>query len=141
MAKKFKKQTTSTSFSLSQLFRRISTMQPSTFALTVVIMGAALFLFGGGVWSVINYATIQPAVYYNNAFYFIAPGLGEQFIFDTVVAASLYAMGFIGLLAIYQSTKYAYKPRQAYMTLVIGVTLLLLAYLFLENIALWKASF
>ena len=31
-------------------------------------------------------------------------------------------LGFVGLLAIYQSTKSAYKPRQAYMLLVIGVT-------------------
>ncbi len=45
----------------------------------------------------------------------------------------LYAIGFAGLLAVYQSTKYAYKPRQAYMMLVIGVTLLLLAYIFLED--------
>jgi hypothetical protein len=50
----------------------------------------------------------------------------------------LYAVGFIGLLAIYQSTKYAYKPRQAYIMLVVGVTLLLLAYIFLEDAILVK---
>ena len=50
----------------------------------------------------------------------------------------LYAIGFVGLLAVYQSTKYAYKPRQAYMTLIIGVTLLLLAYIFLEDAILIK---
>ena len=50
----------------------------------------------------------------------------------------LYAIGFAGLLAVYQSTKYAYKPRQAYMMLIIGVTLLLLAYIFLEDAILIK---
>ncbi len=141
MAKKFKKQTTSTSFSLSRLFSRISTVQPSTFTLSAIVIGAALFLFGGGVYTLINYQTIQPAAYYQKQFYFVSPYLGEQFISDTVVSAVLYAMGFIGVLAIYQSTKYAYKPRQAYMTLVIGATLLLLSYLFLENIVAWKMSF
>jgi hypothetical protein len=34
---------------------------------------------------------------------------------------------------VYQSSKSAYKPRQAYMMLVVGVTFLLLAYLFLEG--------
>ncbi len=58
--------------------------------------------------------------------------LGEQFVSETLISNALYAMGFVGLFAIYQSTKYAYKPRQAYMMLVIGVTLLLLAYIFLE---------
>jgi len=141
MAKKFKKQTTSTSFSLSRLFSRISTAQPSTLTLSVIVMAAAMFLFGGGIYTVINYETIQPALYYQNKFYFLAPGLGEQVVSDTVVSGVLYAMGFIGVLAIYQSTKYAYKPRQAYMTLIVGVTLLLLSYIFLENAIAWKMSF
>jgi len=33
---------------------------------------------------------------------------------------------------IYQSTKYVYKPRQAYMMMIVGIVLLLLAYIFLE---------
>jgi hypothetical protein len=45
----------------------------------------------------------------------------------------LYAIGFAGVLIIYQSTKYAYKPRQAYIMLFIGVALLFLAYVFLEE--------
>ena len=81
-----------------------------------------------------------PAVYYGQRFYFLYPELSSQFISDTVIAAMLYAIGFIGLLAIYQSTKYAYKPRQAYIMLVVGVTLLLLAYIFLEDSILIKLS-
>ena len=96
-------------------------------------MAFAVFLFGGGLYTITNYETIQPSIYYQGRFYFLYPGLGDQFISDTIIAATLYAIGLIGILAIYQSTKYAYKPRQAYMTLVIGVTLLLLAYIFLEN--------
>jgi hypothetical protein len=115
-------------------------MQPSTFAVSLVVMGFAVFLFGGGLWAIINYATIQPSIYYQGKFYFLYPGLGSQFISDTVIAAALYAIGFIGMLAIYQSTKYVYKPRQAYMMLVIGVTLLLLAYIFFESAIYWKMN-
>ena len=140
MAKKFKKQAASTAFSWSRLFSRISTMQPSTFAVSLLTMAFVLFLFGGGIYAIINYATIQPAIYYQGRFFFLYPGLGEQFISDTVIAVVLYAMGFVGLLAIYQSTKYVYKPRQAYMMLVIGVTLSVLAYIFLENAIYWKLN-
>lgn len=140
MAKKYKKQAESAPFSLSRLFRKISTVQPSTFVVSLVVIGAAVFLFSGGLWAIINYATIQPSIYYQGKFYFIYPGLGDQFISDTIIAAALYAIGFIGILAIYQSTKYVYKPRQAYMMLVIGVTLLLLAYIFLENAIYWKMN-
>jgi hypothetical protein len=52
----------------------------------------------------------------------------------------LYALGFVGLLMIYQSTKSAYKPRQAYMMLIIGVTFILLAYIFLEGAINFKAT-
>ena len=131
MSRKVKKQASSMSFSLSRWFSKISTAKPSALVMSIIVISSAVFLFGGGLYTII----IQPlpSAYYNNRFYFLYPDLGAQFISDTVIATMLYALGFIGLLAIYQSTKYAYKPRQAYMMLVVGVTLLFLAYIFLED--------
>ena len=136
MSKKVKKSASSMSFSLSRWFRRISTARPSSFAITIIVIAYAVFLFGGGLYTIITQPL--PAVYYGKSFLFIYPELGSQFVSDTVIAVMLYAIGFVGLLAVYQSTKYAYKPRQAYMMLVIGVTLLLLAYIFLEDAILIK---
>jgi FtsH-binding integral membrane protein len=87
-------------------------------------------LFGGGVYDL----TVQPypAVYSGGRFILVDPRLSEQFISDSVVSMILYSFGVVGLLAIYQSTKYASKPRQAYMMFIIGVVLLLMAYIFLE---------
>jgi hypothetical protein len=136
MSKKFKKRASSTSFSLGRLFDKISTTKPSSLAISVVVLAYAIFLFGGGLYTIISEPL--PAFYTSSGFIFLYPDLGEQFISDSVIAVMLYAIGFVGLLAIYQSTKYAYKPRQAYMMLVIGVTLLLLAYIFLEDAILIK---
>jgi hypothetical protein len=113
------------------LFNRISTTKPSTFIVTAIIISYAVFLFGGGLLTLISHPL--PSAYYSGKFYFLYPDIGTQFISDTVISIMLYVIGFAGLLAIYQSTKYAYKPRQAYMMLVIGVALLLLAYIFLED--------
>lgn len=124
------------SFSLSRWFRRISTARPSSLAITIIVVVYAIFLFGGGLYTIITQPL--PAVYYGQRFIFLYPELGSQFVSDTVIAVMLYAMGFVGLLAVYQSTKYAYKPRQAYMWLVVGVALLLLAYIFLEDAILIK---
>jgi len=136
VSKKVKRRASSMSFSLSRWFRRISTARPSSFAITIIVIAYAVFLFGGGLYTIITQPL--PAVYYGKSFLFIYPELGSQFVSDTVIAVMLYAIGFVGLLAVYQSTKYAYKPRQAYMMLVIGVTLLLLAYIFLEDAILIK---
>jgi hypothetical protein len=132
MSNKVKKQATSLSFSLSKWFSKISTAKPSTFIVTAVVLGTALFLLGGGLYDIIN--NPLPAVYYNSRFYFLYPDMGSQFLFDTVISATLYLMGFIGLLTVYQSSKHAYNPRQAYMMLMIGATLLLLTYIFLEYV-------
>jgi len=131
VSKKAKRRAAEASFSLSRWFRKISTARPSSFIISIIVIAYAVFLFGGGLYTLIS--SPLPAFYTGKSFIFLYPDLGQQFISDSIIAIMLYGIGFAGLLAIYQSTKYAYKPRQAYMMLVIGVTLLLLAYIFIED--------
>jgi hypothetical protein len=138
MSEKVKKQASGLSFSFSRWFSRISTMKPSSVLVTIAVLGVAIFLFAGGLYDIINQPL--PAVYYNSRFYFLYPSLSEQFIFDTVVSGILYVLGFVGLLAIYQSSRHAYNQRQAYMTMIIGASLLLIAYLFIEYFIQVKIS-
>jgi hypothetical protein len=90
----------------------------------------AIFLFSGGVYDLVQ----QPvaAIFYNNKFYFLNPYLSQQFLSDSIIAATIYSLGIIGLLVVYQSTRYVYKPRQAYMMLIVGLALVMMAYIFLE---------
>lgn len=130
MAHTVKKGITSLSFSMNRLYRKISTAKPSTLVLAVIAVGIAVFLFGGGLYDLIMKPL--PAVYYGGRFIFLYPELSSQFITDSIVAIILYSLGIIGLVTMYQSTKYAYKPRQAYMMFMVGIVLLFLAYIFLE---------
>jgi hypothetical protein len=138
MTTKIKKSSSSVSFSLGRWFRRLSTSAPSITIITIVGISYALFIFGGGLYTLITQPV--PSAYVSGRFYFLYPDVSSQFISDTVVSVILYALGFVGLFTIYQSTKSAYKPRQAYMMLVIGVTFLLLAYIFLEGAIAFKIS-
>jgi hypothetical protein len=131
VSKKAKRRAAETRFSLNRWFRKISTARPSSVVISIIVIAYAVFLFGGGLYTLIS--SPLPAFFTGKGYIFLYPDLGQQFIADSVIAIMLYGIGFAGLLAIYQSTKYAYKPRQAYMMLVIGVTLLLLAYIFLED--------
>jgi len=132
MARSVKKSFSSLSFSLTRLYRTISTTRPSNLILPLAAMGVALFLLGGGVYDIVMKPL--PAVYYQGRFLFIYPQLTEQFISDSIVVIGAYGLGVAGLLVVYQSTKSVYKPRQAYMMLMIGISLLLLSYIFLEAI-------
>jgi hypothetical protein len=138
MTSKLKKSSSSMSFSLSRWFRKISTNAPTAFIITAAGLVYAIFLFGGGLFTLINRPL--PSAYVNGRFFFLYPDISNQFIADTIISTILYALGFVGLLAIYQSSKSAYKPRQAYMLIVVGVTFLLLAYVFLEGSIAFKIS-
>ena len=138
MAKKLKKRTSSTAFSLSRWFTKISTTKPSSLIISIAVLSFTIFLFSGGIYTIVS--SPLPAYYTGTSFLFLYPDLGSQFISDSIIAIMLYAIGFIGLLTVYQSTKYAYNPRQAYMMIVIGVALLLIAYIFLEDAIQIKIS-
>jgi hypothetical protein len=132
MARSIKKSVSSLSFSLNKLYRTISTAKPSNLIMPIIAISIAVFLLAGGLYDIVMKPL--PAVYYQGRFLFIYPQLTEQFISDSIVVMTVYGLGVAGLLIMYQSTKSVYKPRQAYMTLLIGVTLLLLAYIFVEAI-------
>jgi hypothetical protein len=139
MSRKVKKEISSMSFSMNKFYRRISTTKPSALILSLVAIGIAVFLFGGGLYDIIMKPL--PAVYLQGrGFLFNYPQLSEQFITDSLIAMILYALGVAGLIVIYQSTKNAYKPRQAYMMFLVGVALLFLAYIFLESTIALKVT-
>jgi hypothetical protein len=136
MSKRVKKQASSMSFGLSRWFRRFS--KPSSATFIVIVVAFATFLLGGGLLTIITRPPV--AIYSGTRFFFIYPSMDAQLGMDTIFSAMLYAVGLIGLLLIYRSTKNAYKPRQAYMTLIVGVALFLLAYIFLESSILFKLN-
>jgi hypothetical protein len=137
VARKAKKTVVSLSYSLQKLYTKISTAKPSPFALAVIAMAVAVFLYGGGLHLII--VKPLPAVYYGGRFLFVYPQLSEQWVSDSLIAMILFSMGVAGAMFIYQSTKYAYKPRQAYLTFMIGAILLMVAYISLEAVLhYWK---
>lgn len=130
MSRTVKRRISSLSFSANRLYRTITTAKPSSLFIPTLVIAFAVFLFAGGLYDLIQRPLA--AVYYNNRFLFLNPYLSEQFVSDSIVAVIIYSLGVIGLMVTYQSTKYVYKPRQAYMMLLIGLALMLMAYIFLE---------
>lgn len=131
MSGKIKKRSEDVSFSLSRWFRKTASNAPAITVITIIGMIYVIFLFGGGLFTLIEKPL--PSYYSGSTFYFLYPDISNQFVGDTIISVFLYAMGFVGLLAIYQSSKSAYKPRQAYMLMIVGATLVLLSYVFLEG--------
>jgi len=119
-------------YTFQKLYRRISTIKLSTVVLAAIVVAVAIFLFGGGLYLII--VKPYPAVYYGGRFLFVYPQLSEQWVSDSLVAMILFSFGIIGLLLMYQSTKYAYNPRQAYLMFMVGIALFIIAYISVEVI-------
>ena len=94
-----------------------------------IIIGSAIFFLVGGVY---NYVEIMMGraislIPTGSGWTFIYPGsLHMQTISESIVAAFLYLLGVFGLYLLLRATRLAYKPRQAYLTLIFGLMLVLL---------------
>ncbi len=129
----------SLSFRIRRLYRRIVTAKPSVFVIAVIIAGLSIFFLGGGVYDILEKPLIAIPLGTNILFFY--PGtINEQTILDSAFAMVTYFFGLLGLLLMYQSTKYAYRPRQAYMLLLIGVVFVVIAYFAIENLIVEKLT-
>ncbi len=129
----------SLSFRIRRLYRRIVTAKPSVFVIAVIIAGLSIFFLGGGVYDILEKPLI--AIPLGTQILFFYPGtINEQTILDSAFAMVTYFFGLLGLLLMYQSTKYAYRPRQAYMLLLIGVAFVVIAYFAIENLIVEKLT-
>jgi len=138
MSRKVRRGISSASFSMSKLYQRISKLKLSTLIISVLVMGFTVFLLGGGLYDVIQ--APLPAATYQGRILIVYPGLSEQFLGDSAVAMMIYSVGIAGILLMYQSTRYAFKPRQAYLMLMIGLVFLFVAYVFLEATIAYKIA-
>lgn len=133
MAHRVKRLFSSMPYSLNKIYKRLTAIRPSNVVLAVAALAIAMFLFGGGLFNLVSRPL--PSYYSPSiGFLFVNPYLSDQFLWDSLIATVLFALGVIGSLLMYQSTKYASNPRQAYMMLMVGVMLFLIAYVSIEAI-------
>ena len=131
MARKARRSASSLSYYLQKTYQRIVTLKPSTILLATVAIAASVFLLGGGIYDLLERPIIafvsagRPIIYYPQA-------LNEQLLGESIAAMILYALGVMGLILVYQSTKYAYNPREAFTMLLIGLLLLLIGWALVE---------
>ena len=120
-------------FSLQKTYEKILTAKPSLFVVGILVVGASLFLLGGGIYDVLIQPIVAIVASGGRIISFYPYGITEQLLLESVIIMVFYAMGFAGFLIAYRSTKYAYSPRQAYRFLLVGCVLLLISYVLVEQ--------
>lgn len=130
---------TSFGYTARKTYRRITTAKPSLFLVAIIVAAVSIFLLGGGIYDILEQPLLGIPV--GRRILFFYPGtLSEQTILDSMFAMTSYFFGVAGILLMYQSTKYAYRPRQAFMFLLIGAMFFLIAYVLMENLVYQKLT-
>lgn len=126
----------SASRALGRAYRRMSAYKPSTLIFALAAVAVAIFLFGGGLYNVVQ---MPPVAIFTRTGILIAYPLTllEQLIIESIISMILFALGFAGVLLIYDSTKYADDPQRAYYRFVIGIALLWISYILCRYL-LWE---
>jgi hypothetical protein len=94
-------------------------------------MGASIFLLGGGIYDIVR----RPAIAFisgGRIIPYYPETLNEQLVGESAATMILYSMGAIGLLLMYQSTKYAQSPREAYTMIMIGLLIFIIGWTVVE---------
>lgn len=106
--------------------------QPSgttLFALTLIFL---LFVFGGGIWMIVNRPTLRAmGATSTGTPLLIYPGLDYQFILEGVVASVFLFVGFVGAIIAYQSTRHVYRPSYSKLLLITGMGMIWISYVLL----------
>jgi len=110
------------------------TAKPSIFAVALIATAFSIFLLGGGVYDILEQPLVAIPIGSSKIIFYYPYSVYEQTVLESLYVMMTYGLGVAGVLVIYQSTKYAYKPRQAFIMLLCGVVLILLSYFYIENL-------
>jgi len=134
-----RKRFTSLGFWLRKTYWKLATAKPSIFVVAVIVAAFSIFLLSGGVYDILEQPMVAIPIGTRILFYYPYT-VHEQSILESMFVMTTYGLGVAGVLVMYQSTKYAYKPRQAFMMLLTGAVLILIAYFYIENLILSKLT-
>jgi len=133
MAKQIKRRISSFSFFMQKAYWKIMTAKPSIFVIATLVVAGSIFLLGGGIYDILE-KPLTAIVATGGRLIVVYPyALNEQFLVESIIVMTLYTIGVVGLFLMYQSTKYAYRPRQAFILLLVGCVLIIAAYVLIEN--------
>jgi len=140
MARQMKKRISSLSFFMQKAYWKIMTAKPSILVIATLAVAASIFLLGGGIYDFLEKPLLAIVASGGRLIVVYPYALNEQFLVESIIVMTLYAIGVAGFFLTYQSTKYAYRPRQAFILLLVGFFLIIAAYLLIENTLLARWS-
>jgi len=100
-------------------------IKPSTTLTIIIALAIVGFILAGGVYDLLEHpiSLLPTPTGYS---VLITGTLGQQTLNESLIAGFLYMLGLGGLYMLLRSTRFAYRPRNAYLMLMIGTFMVLM---------------
>lgn len=108
-------------------------IKPSVTIMTIAVLAFAVFILAGGVYDILEKpVSLLPSARPGGWTFLYRGSLGAQTLNESILSALLYFLGLGGLYMLFRSTRFAYRPRNAYLLLMVGfvMTLIVVYYSF-----------
>ncbi len=137
MSKNSNRKFSSWNYFLQKTSAKLATYRPSQLFTAIVVMAAAIFLLGGGVYDVLMNPVAAIPLGSGRFLAFIPYQIHDQLLIGSIAVMILYALGATGFLLIYRSTRHVHNPRQVSFFMGIGIALVLIAFIAIEIELYW----
>ncbi len=109
--------------------------RPPDWFISSALIIASILLLGGTLYNLLEKPLVAYFVgEYGRPILYHPGAINDQLLGESLAVMALYVMGTSGLLLLYRSTRYAHRPRQAYIMLMAGLVLLIMSYAIIEMI-------
>jgi len=120
--------------SVWRAINRILSYRPPRHIMAIALVVIAIFLFSGGIYNI----AIQPNIAWGLQLFY-PRRLHEQLVGESLVVMIFYALGTLGLILIYRSSRYRRNPSRAHLLIWIGIALIIMVFIIFEIIFYrWK---
>jgi len=124
-------------YSIRKTYVKIATYRPPRSLIAAIIIGISIFLLGGGIYDIFMEPLAVLPVGAGRFLAYIPYRINEQLLVGSIGVMILYALGSLGLILIYYSTRYVHDQRHASILMWIGVGFLLISFIMVESILFW----
>lgn len=111
----------------SKMLDIISRLKFSEKVMIILMLTLTIFILGGGIYDLI-YRPVSTIPFMGRYVFYYPYSINEQTLNESITVMIFYVMGTVGMILMYQSTKYMSSPRKAYATLLLGIVLFILGY-------------
>jgi len=111
----------------SKMLDIISRLKFSEKVMIILVLTLTIFILGGGIYDLI-YRPVSIIPFMGRYVFYYPYSINEQTLNESITVMIFYVIGTVGMILMYQSTKYTSSPRRAYATLLLGIVLFILGY-------------